>query len=100
MSKLTTALSYTYNRNIGWQDRTIRTLVGIAAAVSAVYFWPEQPLYTALLGVLAVAQAGTVLSARCIICYFADACTIDSRERAKLQAQGIPYEGQSQLNAR
>lgn len=100
MSKLTTALSYAYDRNIGWQDRTLRTVAGVAAAAGAVYFWPERPLYTALLGVLAVAQAGTVLSARCILCYLADACTIDSRERSRLGSRGIPYEGQSPIRTR
>ena len=92
MSKLTTALSYSYNRNIGWQDRTVRGLVGLAAAAGAVYFWPGNKVAAALLAVFAVAQAGTVLSARCILCYLGGACTIDSKERRKLDAAGVAYE--------
>jgi hypothetical protein len=94
MSHFWKGITYAYNRNIGWQDRTIRTLVGIAATVGAFYFSSTHMTYTILLGVLAVAQFGTVLSARCIMCYFAGMCTIDSKERQSLQAKGIPVEGQ------
>ena len=92
MASLLKGLSYRYNRNIGWQDRTIRTIVGAAAVGGAVYFADKNLLYTVLLGVLAVAQFGTVLSARCILCYFAGQCTIDSKERRALDAKGISYE--------
>ena len=91
MSKLTTGLSYAFARNIGWQDRAIRTAAGVAAAAGAIYLWSEYPLAAVALGVFAVAQAGTVLSARCILCHFAGACTIDRRERARLDAQGIRH---------
>ena len=92
MSKFTNALTYAYNRNIGWQDRTLRTIAGLAAVAGAVYFWPENKLATVLLSVFAIAQAGTVLSARCILCYLGGACTIDSNERRKLDSAGIAYE--------
>lgn len=85
-------LTYSYSRNIGWQDRTLRTLAGMAAAFGAYYFSSSNLMYAVLLGILAVAQLGTVLSARCIICYFAGICTIDSRERKMLEAQNIKYE--------
>lgn len=88
-------ISYSYNRNIGWQDRTIRTVVGLAAVVGALYFASAHLLWTILLAVLAIAQFGTVLSARCIICYFAGQCTINRKERRALEAKGIPYEAES-----
>lgn len=88
-------ISYSFNRNIGWQDRTIRTIVGFAAVIGAIYFAQTHLTYTILLSVLAIAQFGTVLSARCILCYFAGQCTISLKERKSLEANGIPYEKQS-----
>jgi hypothetical protein len=87
-------ITYSYNRNIGWQDRTIRTIVGIGATIGAIYFFNSNFTYSILLSVLAIAQFGTVLSARCIMCYFAGQCTIDSKERKSLEVKGINYETQ------
>ena len=95
MNKFIKGVTYSYHRNIGWQDRAIRTIVGIAAAVGAIYFANVNPIYAVLLGLLAVAQFGTVLSARCIICYFAGQCTIDRQERKTLEANGVNYETQN-----
>ena len=92
MSKLTRALTYAFDRNIGWQDRTIRTVLGLAAAAGAVYLYPERPVAVALLAVYAAAQAWTVLSAKCIVCYALGYCTIDRRERSRLSAAGKPFE--------
>ena len=92
MNKFIKGITYSYNRNIGWQDRTIRTIVGVLAIVGAIYFFKTNLLASILLGVLAIAQLGTVLSARCIICYFAGKCTIDNKEKKVLQAKAIPYE--------
>ena len=92
MNSFLKGITYSYNRNIGWQDRTIRTIVGILATIGAVYFFKNILLYAALLGVFAFAQLGTVLSARCIMCYFAGQCTIDASERKKLDSKGIIYE--------
>ena len=88
-------ITYSYHRNIGWQDRTVRTVVGVLAAVGAVYFFESNRLASVLLGFFALAQAGTVLSARCIMCYFANQCTIDHRERKSLTHREIAYEGES-----
>lgn len=85
-------VSYSFNRNIGTLDRSIRTIVGIAAVIGSIYFASSNLLYTTLLGVLAVAQFGTVFSARCIICYFTKQCTIPKKEKEKLEAKGIKYE--------
>ena len=92
MNNLIKGITYSYNRNIGWQDRTIRTIVGIAATVGAIYFLSSNITYSILLGALAIAQFGTVFSARCIICYFTGQCTIDSKEKKSLQSKGINYE--------
>ncbi len=94
MNRLIKGITYSYNRNIGWQDRTIRTIVGLAATVGAIYFSSSNLTYSILLGVLAIAQFGTVFSARCIVCYFAGQCTIDHKERKNLEAKGIHYETQ------
>lgn len=94
MKNIIRGITYSYNRNIGWQDRTIRTIVGIGATIGAFYFLKSNPTYAILLGILAIAQFGTVLSARCIICYFTGQCTIDSKERKTLESKGINYETQ------
>lgn len=92
MSKLLRGLTYSYNRNIGWLDRTIRTTVGIAALIGAIYFYKTNAVYTLVLGILAGAQFWTALSARCIICYFSGMCTIDYKEKQKLESKGIKFE--------
>jgi len=92
MNGIIRGITYSYNRNIGWQDRTIRTIAGIAAIIGAVYFSQSNLLYSGLLAVFALAQFGTVLSARCILCYFAGQCTIGAKERAQLDRKGIIYE--------
>lgn len=92
MNRFIKGITYSYNRNIGWQDRTIRTIVGIIAIIGAIYYYKTNLLASILLGVLAIAQFGTVLSARCIICYFAGKCTIDNKEKKVLDAKAIQYE--------
>lgn len=87
-------ISYSYNRNIGWQDRTIRTIVGVLATIGTIFFFKTNPLYAMLFGVFAVAQFGTVLSAKCIMCYFTGMCTIGAKERKKLDNKGIVYDYQ------
>ncbi|MEA1787749.1 hypothetical protein U1E44_16755 [Arenibacter sp. GZD96] len=46
MNNLIKGITYSYNRNIGWQDRTIRTIIGIAATVGAIYFLSSNITYT------------------------------------------------------
>lgn len=92
MNNLIKGITYSYHRNIGWQDRTIRTIVGIGAIIGAIYFLKTNSTYSILLAILAFAQFGTVFSARCIICYFTGQCTIGSKEKKSLQAKEINYE--------
>lgn len=91
MNNLLKGITYSYNRNIGWQDRSIRTIVGILSIVGLIYFF-NNPLYAFLFGVLAIAQFGTVLSAKCILCYYLGKCTIDKKEQKQLKVKGIPFE--------
>ena len=91
MKKTIEGLTYSYNRNIGWQDRTIRTIVGILAIIGTAYFFNKNMTYAILLGAFAIAQFGTVLSAKCILCYFAGQCTIGRKEKQELNQKGIKY---------
>ena len=92
MNKMIKGFTYSFYRNIGWQDRSIRALVGVVATISAIYFWNKNTSYSIMLGILAIAQFGTILSSRCIICYFAGQCTIGNEEKSNLSEKGIPYE--------
>lgn len=60
------ALTYSYHRNIGWQDRTIRTVVGLMALAGAAYSY-QQPAVATGMVILFLAQVATVFSARCMI---------------------------------
>jgi len=92
MNRIIQGFTYSFNRNIGWQDRTIRTVMGIGAMFGATYFAFTIVTISILLGIYAIAQFGTVFSARCIICFFIGACTIGKLEAQNLQSQGIPIE--------
>lgn len=92
MNKIIKGITYAFNRNIGWQDRTIRSIVGVGALLAAIYFYPSNVVLAVVCAVLFVAQLWTVLSARCIICYFAGVCTIDQPERDKLTRSGVALE--------
>lgn len=92
MKKLIKGLTYGYNRNIGWLDRTIRTMAGIAATIGAFYFLKTNATYSIVLGVFATAQFWTALSAKCIICFFIGQCTISYKEKQTLESKGIKFE--------
>jgi hypothetical protein len=67
-------------------------LVGIGATIGAFYFLEVNSIVAIASAVLAAAQFSTVLSARCIICYFAGQCTISAKERNALTEKGIRIE--------
>ena len=93
MRKTIKGITYSFNRNIGWQDQTFRTILGVVAVFGAIYFFKSNnSIYTILLSVLAIAQFGTVLSAKCIICYFTGQCTIGNNEKKTLDSKGINYK--------
>jgi hypothetical protein len=92
LSHFIKGITYSYNRNIGWQDRSIRTVAGTLALISGIYFLTQNNYYSILLFIFAAAQAWTVLSAKCIICYFTGKCTIDVKEQLVLKSKGVPFE--------
>jgi hypothetical protein len=92
MNTIIRGFTYAFHRNIGWQDRTFRTVVGITATIGAIYFFETNLFYTTLLVVLATAQLFTVAMARCIICFFIGRCTIGATEKKRLDRNGIPFE--------
>jgi hypothetical protein len=92
MNKILNGLTYSYNRNIGWQDRIIRTSIGTLAAGGVIYFYTSNFTLTTILGVISLAQVITVISAKCMICYFTGTCTITSVEKASLHARGVSIE--------
>jgi hypothetical protein len=94
MSYFLKGLTYSYNRNIGWQDRTIRTILGVLAAGGALYYRDSNFAIAAILGGVFLAQVVTVLSAKCPICYFSGMCTIGKSEKNALTSKGIPFERQ------
>jgi hypothetical protein len=92
MNTLIRGFTYSFHRNIGWQDRALRTVVAIAATFGAIYFFRTSLLYTTLFIALAVAQFFTVAMARCIICFFMGQCTIGGAEKKNLEGKGIQFE--------
>jgi hypothetical protein len=92
MSNISKGLTYSYNRNIGWQDRGIRTIFGLLSLAGAIYFYPANFTLSSGLGFLFLAQVVTVFSSRCPICYFMGVCTITACEKRSLTAKGIEYE--------
>lgn len=91
MNRLIKGMSYTFKRNLGWQDRLIRTVTSLG--ILLVYFLGMLP---GAVGVVLAVIAGMVLAtavvSRCSICYIIGKCTIDAKERAALDARDIPYE--------
>lgn len=92
MNNILKGLTYSYHRNIGWQDRTIRTIFGLLSLAGAIFFYKSNPGVAAACAVLVFAQGITVLSSRCMICYFLGRCTITTSEKKSLDARGIPRE--------
>jgi hypothetical protein len=92
MNNIVRGLTYAFKRNIGWQDRTIRTILGLVAIAGIIYFFKSNLLLSLLFVVLAIAQIWTVLSAKCIICYFMGKCTIGNNEKAKLNKKGLDFK--------
>jgi hypothetical protein len=65
--KILAGVTCSYKRNIGWQDRVIRTIFGVLSLAGAI----TSILRTSpsILGVLFMAQVVIVFSSRCPICY-------------------------------
>lgn len=91
MKRFLKGMSYTFKRNLGWQDRLVRALAGLAGL--AVYGFGLAPgtvgVVLAVVGALVLA---TAVVSRCSICYMMGVCTIGPQERGALDARGIQYE--------
>jgi hypothetical protein len=92
MNNISKGITYSYKRNIGWQDRAIRTIFGLLSLAGAVYLYSANLTLSGVLAVLFLAQVVTVFSSRCPICYFMGVCTITATEKRSLTAKGIEYE--------
>jgi hypothetical protein len=93
MNNLLKGLTYSYGRNIGWQDRAIRSAIGIAAVVGTVYYYLNgDTLLAGMLCILFIAQLATVLTAKCMICFYTGTCTITPTEKRSMDKRGVPYE--------
>lgn len=91
MNRLITGITYQFSRNLGWQDRLIRAIGGIAVLAAYQLGWISGTLGI-VLSVFALMIIATAVVARCGVCYIGGACTIGSNERATLDAKGIKYE--------
>jgi hypothetical protein len=91
MKRILKGLSYTFRRNLGWQDRVIRAIIAIGVLVSW-YFGVIAGTVGLILGILAIMILGTAAAARCSITYMADANTMTRSEKMKLDEKGINYE--------
>jgi len=91
MKRVFKGLSYTFGRNLGWQDRLIRVIVALAILASWYFGYITGAIGT-ILGVLALMILGTAAAARCSITYMANGNTMSEAEKAKLRAKGINYE--------
>ncbi|MFT3702151.1 MAG: DUF2892 domain-containing protein [Agriterribacter sp.] len=92
MKKIIKGITFSYNRNMGWQDRLIRTIIAVVAAAGAFYLFTTHLVYSIMLAIAALALLATVFSARCMVCYFAGQCTIGNNEKRQLDNKGIKYE--------
>ena len=91
MNRFLKGLSYGFSRNLGKNDRIIRTVIALAVLAS----WDFRAISVTvgiILGVFAIMILGTAASARCGVTYWMNACTIPEKEKAQLDAKGIKYE--------
>jgi hypothetical protein len=86
MNDLTKGLTYSYSRNIGWQDKAVRIFAGLSALTGSIYFYQSHFILAGALGILFLAQLATVVSSRCMICFFLDRCTIGRAEKRSLKS--------------
>jgi hypothetical protein len=91
MNRFFKGMSYTFNRNLGWQDRLIR--FGFALlAISSWYFGIITGIIGVILAVSGFMILGTATISRCSITYFMNANTMGEAEKSKLAEKGIQFE--------
>lgn len=91
MNRFLKGLSYGFSRNLGKNDRIIRTVIALLVLASWA-FGAISGTIGIILGVFAIMILGTAASARCGVTYWMNACTISENEKAQLDAKGIKYE--------
>lgn len=91
MKRFVRGLSYMFNRNIGIEDRVIRTVIAIAVLISW-FFGLIAGVAGTILGVLAIMILGTAASARCGVTYWMNANTMREAEKKRLDDKNISYE--------
>lgn len=91
MKRVFKGLSYTFRRNLGWQDRLLRAVISIVVLASW-YFGYVAGTIGIILGITAFMILGTAAVSRCSITYMVNANTMSKAEKARLDARGITYE--------
>ena len=91
MNRVFKGLSYSFKRNLGWQDRLIRAVISIAVLAS-LYFGYFAGTLGLVLGIIAFMILGTAAVSRCSLTYMANSNTMGDAEKSKLDAKGISYE--------
>ncbi|MBV6645237.1 MAG: DUF2892 domain-containing protein [Cyclobacteriaceae bacterium] len=91
MNRFVKGLSYTFDRNLGFEDRVIRVVLAVAVLVSW-FFGVIDGVVGTVLGVLAIMILGTAASARCGVTYWMNANTMGKTEKKRLDDKNISYE--------
>ena len=91
MKRFIKGMSYTFHRNLGWQDRLIRLLFA-AVAIGSWYFGVVAGTIGLVLAITGFMILGTAALSRCSVTYFMKANTMGANEKARLDAKGIKYE--------
>ena len=91
MSRFIKGLSYTFSRNIGLADRTIRTISALVI-IGLWYFEVITGEIGIVLFVLSLMILGTVATSRCGVTYWLDKNTMSTKEKEILDSKGIKYE--------
>ena len=91
MNRFIKGLSYSFQRNIGGMDRTIRTVI----AVTVLLAWSLgiiQGTFAFTLSILVVMILATAVTSRCGVTYWLNANTMTEAEKRKLDEKNISYE--------
>ncbi len=91
MSRFLKGLSYGFGRNLGKNDRIVRTVIALSVLASWA-FGAISGTIGIIFGILAIMILGTAASARCGINYWMNTSTIPEEERVELDKKGITYE--------
>lgn len=91
MNRFIKGRSYTFHRNLGWQDRLIRFLIALTA-IGSWYFGTIAGTIGLIAAIIGWMLLGTAVVSRCSVTYFINSNTMGVKEKARLNAKGIKYE--------